>query len=516
MRITRHFVDVGARRVHYRLCGIGPPLLLIHQSPRSSAEYALLMAAWGAHFSCIAPDTPGFGQSDPLPPGDTRAEIEDFADAAVAFLDAIGVGKVCAYGYHSGAITLITALKRHPDRFSAVAANGYAVWNENDLVLFGDAYTPPFQPQPYGEHLVWLWNRILEQTWFFPWNAVTPDMRLSIAHDDPGRTQTIALEMLESGDAYRHGYGAVLRANRDLPAPGARNAPTAIVASRADPLGAHMARLGPLPDGWSATLYDTPAEAEAAALAHVRAHPAPGLNFKPRACADEGFVEVDGMDLHWRGLPGAPVVHLHDVGSSGRALGAINGLSLDLPGHGLSSPGPVDDSVTAWADIVVRALSALGIARPTIVGHGWSALLALVVAARTGGTAEGWNAHIPRHDDDGAWLAWFSPDRPARFGEHLTCDWAKVRAETFFWPPFAVTADRAVPFDPADATPERLRERHLARTQAPLAGGYAHALISADRAALLAAAPPSRWHMPAWARDRADVWKPEATHVEYS
>ena len=41
--ITRHYLTIKGRRVHYRRVGKGPPLLMIHQSPRSSAEYEPLM-----------------------------------------------------------------------------------------------------------------------------------------------------------------------------------------------------------------------------------------------------------------------------------------------------------------------------------------------------------------------------------------------------------------------------------------------------------------------------------------
>ena len=64
--VSRHYLTINGRRVHYRRAGKGPPLLMVHQSPRSSAEYQELMQQWGAHFTCIAPDTPGFGQSQPL------------------------------------------------------------------------------------------------------------------------------------------------------------------------------------------------------------------------------------------------------------------------------------------------------------------------------------------------------------------------------------------------------------------------------------------------------------------
>jgi pimeloyl-ACP methyl ester carboxylesterase len=36
IEVTRHFVEVDGRRVHYRTCGSGPPLVLLHGSPGDS------------------------------------------------------------------------------------------------------------------------------------------------------------------------------------------------------------------------------------------------------------------------------------------------------------------------------------------------------------------------------------------------------------------------------------------------------------------------------------------------
>ena len=123
------------------------------------------MREWGAHFTCIAPDTPGFGQSAPLAKPDP--DIDDYADAVVEFIQALGVKKTAAYGFHSGGIILVTALKRHPELFTGLAVGGYAIWTPQEMAIFGEAYLPPFHPSAYGEHLTWLWNRILEQSWFF-------------------------------------------------------------------------------------------------------------------------------------------------------------------------------------------------------------------------------------------------------------------------------------------------------------------------------------------------------------
>jgi pimeloyl-ACP methyl ester carboxylesterase len=299
--ITRHFVQVDGRFVHYRKAGSGPPLLMVHQSPRSSAEYIPLMERWSEHFTCIAPDTPGFGQSDPLP---GEPEIDAFADAIIHFMDAAGLDRVPAYGFHSGGIILVTALKRHPQRFSALAVGGYAVWTQAEREIFGEAYLPPFQPSAYGEHLTWLWNRILEQSWFFPWFDVRPETRLSVAHDDPERVHATVMDMLAAGDAYRAGYGAVLRAPRDIPPADFAGPPVLITAYDGDPLQAHLQRLGPLPSNWQARAVVTPRQHQDESFAVLLGH-ASSQSGSLRDSAIRGFAPVATDDwqglIHWRG-----------------------------------------------------------------------------------------------------------------------------------------------------------------------------------------------------------------------
>jgi len=427
--LTRHFVDVptpgGPRRVHYRRQGKGPPLLLVHQSPKNSAEYAPLMARWSAHFTCIAPDTPGFGQSDPLP---GEPDIGDFADALLATMEALGLRRSAAYGFHSGAVILMEALKRDPKRFSRTAMGGYAVWTPAEMAIFGERYLPPFRPQPYGEHLAWLWNRMLEQTWFFPWFAVENDARLSGAHDDPVRVHAAVMDMLDSGDAYRAGYGAVLRAPRAIPEDGP---PTLISAYDGDPLQAHLERLGRLPQSWDARSVATREEHEERSLAwllHAEKIDAPA----PAEVADEGFVEVDGRSIHWIGS--GDTLALHEPGGEARKTqGAI---SVDLPGHGLS------DAVSDGEDWTLTIRS---------------------IAQSVGGPAE----------PDAAKLI---PDlAPQRFGEHLQRAWGVARARRLFDPWHEVGRATARRFDPAELDPE-----HIARD--------CRALLRASGARSLAAA----------------------------
>lgn len=475
--ITRHFIDVAnpdgsRRRVHYRRVGCGPPLLMVHQSPRSSAEYADLMQRWAADFTCIAPDTSGFGDSQALP--HENPECEDYADAVIAFLDAIGLQQVAAYGFHSGAIILVTAAKRHPARFSGIACGGYAVWTEAEKADFGASYTPRFLPLPYGEHLAWLWGRILEQSWFFPWYRATPQSRLPMATDDPAKIHPIIMEVLAAGDSFRKGYAAVLRANRDVPAPGAPTPPVLISAYDGDPLKAHLQRLGTLPATWRVQPVETPPQLEAAARDWVLAHPAPVSELAAGA-ADEGFVAISAGgfagQLHWRGDRRAETLFLHAPGSALSA--APDGvLALDLPGHGLSDAWDgASEDIADWAAVVQAALTAVGSTPMQVVGEGWAAMLAQRLGGKAGPLPAGSVAD---------WRALGCPVVvPDRDGLYLLKAWRQVRAEVFFAPWFAVSAATARDFAPEECLPERLAVRTLALMRATAAQPFLSACLDA-------------------------------------
>lgn len=403
--ITRHYLTVNGRRVHYRRCGNGPPLLMVHQSPRSSAEYEALMVDWGADFTCIAPDTPGFGQSAPL--ADAHADIDAFADAIAEFVRALGIRRTAAYGFHSGGIILVTAMRRHPELFSALAVGGYAIWTPEEMAIFGDAYLPPFVPSAYGEHLTWLWNRILEQSWFFPWFDIRNEARLSVAHDDPARVHAVVMDMLASGDAYRAGYGAVLHAPRDIPPPDAITAPVLISAYDGDPLQPHVDRLGPMPAGWAARKVASPAEHQALSLAFLRGHAVPS-DLVYAEDADAGFVHV--------AAPGFDGLIHHDS------------KRVDPPGHGLS-----DD----WQGAAPRDW------------REWQAVFDAFEAAT------GRPVTLPplRRGDPERLYPKLVPDR---FGTHLAKAWSIARASALFDPWYEASALNALPVDPAQLTPEAL------------------------------------------------------------
>src|SRR5476651_1051063 len=67
---TYHRAQVDGVGIFYREAGPkdAPTIVLLHGFPSSSRMYDTLMPLLASRYHMIAPDYPGFGQSDALPP----------------------------------------------------------------------------------------------------------------------------------------------------------------------------------------------------------------------------------------------------------------------------------------------------------------------------------------------------------------------------------------------------------------------------------------------------------------
>lgn len=97
VKVNRGYVDARFGQVHFRIArpidDAGKvPLLCFHMSPHSSRVYAGFLAAMGVDRVAVAPDTPGFGESDaPAQP----PSVEDYAAAMGDVIDALELGNLC-------------------------------------------------------------------------------------------------------------------------------------------------------------------------------------------------------------------------------------------------------------------------------------------------------------------------------------------------------------------------------------------------------------------------------------
>jgi pimeloyl-ACP methyl ester carboxylesterase len=123
-------VEVGGLTINYEAQGAGEPLLLIPYTSADHACWAFQLPAYTEHFSCIAIDLPGSGESD-KPPG--PYSTEGHADQIAAFLGAIGIERAHVAGMSFGAAVGLHLAARHPERVRSLSL--HSGWHVSDDYL---------------------------------------------------------------------------------------------------------------------------------------------------------------------------------------------------------------------------------------------------------------------------------------------------------------------------------------------------------------------------------------------
>lgn len=122
-------VDVDGQSVFYREAGSpgAPTLLLLHGFPSSSHMFRDLIPLLADRFHLIAPDLPGFGQSEMLPREQFEYSFDNLARVIERFTELLGLDRFALYVFDYGAPTGFRLALRHPERITAIISqNGNA------------------------------------------------------------------------------------------------------------------------------------------------------------------------------------------------------------------------------------------------------------------------------------------------------------------------------------------------------------------------------------------------------
>ncbi len=145
--------QVGDVNVFYREAGPadGPVVLLLHGFPTSSHMFRDLIPQLADTYRVIAPDLPGFGNTQAPPRGKFAYTFDNLARVIGDFVEALGLIRYALYVFDYGAPTGYRLAVAHPERVTAIVSQN------------GNAYIEGLSP-------VW-------EPWQAYWRNPTPENR---------------------------------------------------------------------------------------------------------------------------------------------------------------------------------------------------------------------------------------------------------------------------------------------------------------------------------------------------
>jgi pimeloyl-ACP methyl ester carboxylesterase len=128
-KVSFRKVDVDGFNIFYREAGPrdAPALLLLHGFPSAGHMFRDLIPQLSDRFRVIAPDLPGFGQSDMPDRGEFTYTFDNVARVIDRFTEVVGLSRFVIYVFDYGAPTGFRLATWHPGRVSAIISqNGNA------------------------------------------------------------------------------------------------------------------------------------------------------------------------------------------------------------------------------------------------------------------------------------------------------------------------------------------------------------------------------------------------------
>ncbi len=190
MTTERRFCQTALGLVHYVVAGPpdGPPVVLLHQTPRSCDEFAEVLALLAPAHRVLAIDTIGYGCSDRV---SMQPSIADYANGVRDVLDHADIPAATLVGHHTGAFIALEVAASYPARVSALVLSGPVFMDDEARVALAPWFVQ-WHPSVDGAHLHDKWTRL--GRWI----------------GDPSLRQRLLADVFRAGETSEQGHLAIL------------------------------------------------------------------------------------------------------------------------------------------------------------------------------------------------------------------------------------------------------------------------------------------------------------------
>jgi len=131
--INYRTANVDGWKIFYREAGSkdAPTLLLLHGFPSAGHMFRDLIPHLVDRFHIVAPDLPGFGQSDMVARGMFTYTFDHIAEVIDRFTEVIGLKRFAIYVFDYGAPTGFRIAAKHPERITAIISQNGNAYEES-------------------------------------------------------------------------------------------------------------------------------------------------------------------------------------------------------------------------------------------------------------------------------------------------------------------------------------------------------------------------------------------------
>jgi pimeloyl-ACP methyl ester carboxylesterase len=176
--ITYRMTEVDGINIFYRETARSdaPTLLLLHGFPSAGHMFRELIPLLADRFYLVAPDLPGFGQSDMPSRDNFKYTFDNLAKVIDRFTEVIGLERFAIYIFDYGAPVGLRLAVKHPERVTAIISQNGNAYEEGLSEGWNPIQTYWREPNPANRDA--LRSFLAPETTLFQYTQGVPDPSL--------------------------------------------------------------------------------------------------------------------------------------------------------------------------------------------------------------------------------------------------------------------------------------------------------------------------------------------------